>query len=162
LSVLRELCIWRDATARAEDIPMRALLRDEVMIGLVRTALREEKDVEGVRGMPRPVAKRFGTQIIEAAQRGHAVPADQRPIIFSHEEGPAERFEIDSLWARFQCACFERRIDPAVATSRQGVADFYHLQQSGRDISSHLLGQDWRGEIMRKLVADQIPPDAAA
>src|SRR5690606_15965093 len=32
LAVLRELAIWRDTTARAEDVPPRALLRDEVML----------------------------------------------------------------------------------------------------------------------------------
>jgi ribonuclease D len=151
LSVLRELCIWRNATAKAEDVPTRALLRDEVLIGIVRTPLNNEADVENIRGMPRPVAKRFAGEIIAAACKGHEVPAEQRPFIAVHEEGPGERFEIDALWARFQCACFARQIDPAVTASLQTVADFYRRKQSGQDISSHPLITGWRGEIMQTL-----------
>lgn len=148
LSVLRELCIWRNATARAQDIPTRALLRDDVLMNLVRTSLKDQGDVEKVRGMPKPVAARFGPEIIAAIQRGHDVPTEQRPAIWVPEEGPVQRFEIDRLWAEFQCACFNRGIDPAVAASRQNVADLYYARQPGKEVRDHRLLQTWRGEIM--------------
>ncbi|HEY1684004.1 MAG TPA: HRDC domain-containing protein [Tepidisphaeraceae bacterium] len=159
LSVLRELCIWRDATARTEDVPTRALLRDDVLIGLVRTPIKDAGDAEKVRGMPRPVAKRFGAEIAAAVARGHAVPPEQRPFIATHEESPRERFEIDSLWARFQCSCFERKIDPVVAASRGDIAEFYRKTKKGENVNDHPLGTGWRGQIMPPLGLAQTPLD---
>jgi ribonuclease D len=151
LAILRELCIWRDATARAEDIPTRALLRDEVLIGIVRTALKEPKDLAKVRGLPRPVASRFADEIFHVVHKVHDLPVDQRPEMRVHEEGPAERFQIDGLWARVQCACYERQIDPSILGSRQQIADLYWRRQSGKSVDDHPLMLGWRKEIMPQL-----------
>src|SRR6185295_5419736 len=40
LAVLRELVIWRDAVARAHDVPPRAFLKDEVLIDLSRSPVK--------------------------------------------------------------------------------------------------------------------------
>jgi histidinol-phosphate phosphatase family protein len=46
LGVLRELTIWRDAAARAHDLPPRAFLRDEILTDMARTPVRSVARVE--------------------------------------------------------------------------------------------------------------------
>src|SRR5689334_9830120 len=40
LAILRELVIWRDAVARAHDVPPRAFLKDEILIDLSRSPVK--------------------------------------------------------------------------------------------------------------------------
>src|SRR5262249_11647180 len=147
-----ELCIWRDTTARQQDIPTRALLRDDVVLGIVKASLKSEEDLGKVRGLPRPVAARFGSEIFAAAQKAHALPVDQRPVFVVNEEGARQRFEIDSLWARLECACYDRGIDPAVVASRQQIADLYWQRQSKQGAADHPLMTGWRSQIVSGVV----------
>lgn len=154
LAVLRELCIWRDTTARQQDIPTRALLRDDVVVGIVKASLKTEQDLSKVRGLPRPVAARFGSEIFAAVQKAYALPVDQRPVFVVNEEGARQRFEIDSLWARLECECYDRGIDPAVVASRQQIADLYWQRQTKQDAADHPLMNGWRGQIVSGMMQE--------
>ncbi|HWB52783.1 MAG TPA: hypothetical protein VG722_01265, partial [Tepidisphaeraceae bacterium] len=130
----------------------RALLRDEVLIGIVRTSPKGPEDLGKVRGMPRPVAAQFGSEIFAAVRRAFELPPDQRPYIRMHEEGPADRFNIDALWARIQCICYEQHIDPAIIGGRQQIADFYWQRQTGKNPENHPLAIGWRKELLSPIL----------
>lgn len=148
LAILRELYIWRDATAQAQDIPPRALLRDEVLVALVRTNVKTEAELGRIRGMPRPVVARFANEILAALKRAAQLPPEQRPTGRHFEEEPADRFVIDALWAHIQCHFYDRKIDPAIGASRQQLADLYCRRKAGQNIADHPLLAGWRREIV--------------
>src|SRR4029079_14339773 len=64
LAVLRELTIWRDAIARAHDVPSRSFLRDEILIDLSRSPVKSVEKLNRVKGLPRPVEAAHGAQIV--------------------------------------------------------------------------------------------------
>ncbi|MEM6561052.1 MAG: ribonuclease D, partial [Planctomycetota bacterium] len=76
--VLRELVAWRDGAARANDLPPRAFVKDEVLISISRKRKIKASDLGGIKFMPRPVAQDFGDEIVAAWQRGTA-DADNAP-----------------------------------------------------------------------------------
>ena len=154
LNVLRELTVWRDAAARAEDVPPRTFLRDEILIDLSRSPVKTVDRLDRVRGLPRPVEKEHGATIVEATLRALSMPAGKSPFGRDEEPTPGDRFRSDALWAAAQAMCAGRSVDTAVVTSRQECSDFYRLLASGEDPAGSKLMQGWRREALGRPLAD--------
>src|SRR5439155_8810558 len=98
LAILRELTIWRDATARAHDVPPRAFLKDEILLDMARSPVKTVEKLERVRGLPRPVEAQHGREIVEATLRAIATPHDRLPQQQTFEPSPTERFRADAMF----------------------------------------------------------------
>ena len=144
LAVLRELTIWRDAAARAEDVPPRTFLRDEILIDLARQPVKAVEKLDRVRGLPRPVEKEHGATIVEATMRALAAPAPKLPFPRDEEPMPKERFRSDAFWAAAQTICAGRSVDTAIVASRQEVGEFYRTLAAGGDLSESRMMKGWR------------------
>ncbi len=100
LTVLRELVLMRDQAARQQDVPVRTLLRDEVLINLAKRQPMKAEELRMVGGLPRPVEQAYGPQLLEAVTRGQNAPVvAAESSAAHHSETPAQRIAIDSLWA---------------------------------------------------------------
>jgi ribonuclease D len=146
LGVLRALYQWRDATARAEDIPPRALLRDEILMDMARSPIKSRDAFARVKGLPRPVEDRYAGDMLAVTTKVLASPPTDLPEIKNTDENPSDRFQIDALYAAVQCLCFGKSMDPAVVTSRQQVADLYRRLRAHEDVSDHPIMVGWRRE----------------
>jgi ribonuclease D len=160
LAVLRELTIWRDATARAHDVPPKAFLRDEVLTDLSRNPVKDVEKLSRVRGLPRPVEAAHGAEIVSSIQRGlSTLPAKVVPV--KPEPTPTERFRADALWAATQCLCIGQALDPNLVTSRQEIGDLYRfLTRGGKEPNIGLL-KGWRrqavGQPIQRMVKEGQP-----
>ena len=74
LALLRELVTWRDATAREMDRATFRVVGNEALFEVARQAPASREALSGVKGMPRGILERYATPILEAVQRGLAVP----------------------------------------------------------------------------------------
>ena len=156
LAVLRELTAWRDATARAQDVPPRAFLKDEILLDLSRNPAKSVDKLDRVRGLPRPVEHAHGAEIVEATQRAWSAPAASLPPQRDTDQTPTERFRSDAMWAAAQAICVGNAVDPAIVTSRQEMSDFYRAVTTNGDVSRLRVMTGWRrealGEPLIKLV----------
>jgi ribonuclease D len=148
LAVLHELVIWRDAQARAHDVPPRAFLKDEILVDLSRTPVKTLEKLGRVRGLPRPVEHAHGKEIVEATLRGLALPPGRFPFARQFEPNPTERFRADALWAIAQSICTGKQLDPALVTSRQEVSDFFRHLAGGRGADKSPIMNGWRREAL--------------
>jgi len=155
LAVLRELYAWREEAAKAQDVPPRTYLRDEILLEMARKPVTSVPGLSKVRGLPRPVEISDGQKITNAVQRGLTTPEAQQPASKHIEETPAERFGIDSLWAMIAAWCAGQSADPALVTSRAEAARLYrelHEKQSLDDDGRLMRG--WRGELLGRFLQD--------
>lgn len=148
LAVLRELTIWRDAAARAHDVPPRTLLKDEILIDLSRSPVKSIEKLAQVRGLPRPIEHAHGSEIVEATLRGLETPQEQLPVSRVVEPGPRERFRADALWATAQCLCIAQSIDPGLVASRQEIGEFYQQAVQGDPIEESGILKGWRRQAL--------------
>jgi len=79
LAILRELVVWRDGVAREMDRATFRVAGNETLLELARVAPRSVDALREIRGMPRGVIERRGTNVLDAIARGLAVPEDQLP-----------------------------------------------------------------------------------
>jgi ribonuclease D len=124
-AILRELTIWRDDSAKAEDLPPRSLVKDEILLDMARSPINSEEDMARVRGLPRPVEAKYGAGIVQATQRAKNLPQERLPVMTNVEPTPDEKFRGDALFYATQCLCAARGIDPALVTSRQEIGELH-------------------------------------
>lgn len=79
LAILRELAIWREQTARAQNVPRRHLFTDEGLIELVHFQPKDRETLAKLRRVPTGSAMKHSTELFAALERGRAVPKDQWP-----------------------------------------------------------------------------------
>lgn len=79
LGILNELAILRDRVARERNIPLKFVLPDDVMAGLVHVRPKTADDLGQLRRLDAGMRRQLGTQIIETIKRGEAIPEDALP-----------------------------------------------------------------------------------
>lgn len=79
LGVLNELAILRDRVARERNTPLKFVLPDDVMAGLVHVRPKTSEDLSQLRRLDAGMRRQLGAQIIETIKRGEAIPEEALP-----------------------------------------------------------------------------------
>lgn len=144
-ALLRAVAAWREEEAMARDIPVRTLLRDEVVLELAQRPPRRLTDFRRLRGFPEGEDVSLGPPILDALNAARALPDDQLPPPLSAggpEETPRERVLGDLLYALGEALCLERDLAPELVVSK---ADTLAL---ARGRSGGAMESDWRQEAV--------------
>lgn len=79
LGILNELAGLRDRLARARNIPLKFVIPDDVLAGLVALRPKTVDELAQLRRLDGGSKKQYGALIIEAVERGEAIPEDDLP-----------------------------------------------------------------------------------
>jgi ribonuclease D len=152
LAILRELAIWRDQCARADDVPPRSFLKDEIVLDLARNPVEAVAELSRIRGLPRPVEINHGQTLVQAIARAKNLTSEQLPTIRNHEPGPQEKFQADSLFYAMQCLCAGRQIDPSLVAGRSEIGELSRLLAADETINKSAndlrILQGWRRQAI--------------
>lgn len=144
LAVLRELAQWREEEAQKKDVPRGRILKDETLLDLTYQKPRTESELARIRGVSPDMAKgKFGKLILDAMERGIAVPDSECPVVAAKEPLPQRLtpvLEILKMLLRIQAS--ENDVAPRL------IADSETLENYVRDPkSTPILTHGWRAEI---------------
>ncbi|QOV89104.1 ribonuclease D [Humisphaera borealis] len=151
--VLRQLVIWRNASAKETDVPPRAFLKDEVLVDMARTPIRSVDKLQRVKGLPRPVEIEFGQAIVDATTRGLADPVTNLEESANQEPTPSEKFQTDALLSAAQLICFSKGIDPSLVGSRADFTELYYALRDSAEVGELHVMTGWRKEAAGDEVA---------
>jgi ribonuclease D len=79
LGVLNELAILRDRLARERNIPLKLIMPDDVLVGLVGLRPHAIDELGQLRRLDNGIRKHHGAAIVDAVARGEALPDDELP-----------------------------------------------------------------------------------
>ena len=79
LALFRELVQWRDALAKQLDRSTFRVVGNETLLEIARTRPADAKALMAIKGMPRGIGERHAEEILDAVQRGLAVPEAELP-----------------------------------------------------------------------------------
>ena len=92
LAVLREVAAWREREAQRRDLPRQRVLRDEALVEIAHHTPSTVAELARTRGLGRGLAEReAGAALLDAVQRGLAVPEKDRPIPTVRADSPLPR-----------------------------------------------------------------------
>ena len=73
-AIARELVVWREETARAQDRPIPSVLSDAALIEVAKRKPSQMTQLEQIRGLNEQTLRRRGRAILEAVERGRSRP----------------------------------------------------------------------------------------
>ncbi len=154
-NVLRELVIWRDATARDVDMPPRTFCKDEVLMEIARRPPKTMEQLHDLRFVSRYHKRDHAEDIFTAIARGLERPPEKRSRK-SGEPAPDDLFNIDKLWVAVQGYCYDRSVDPALVASRTQIARLYLSRNSKSGPNFDNLTTGWRNDFIGAWIKEQV------
>jgi ribonuclease D len=154
LSILRELCIWREEEARTRNKPPRSVMKDEVLVELARRAPATTRAVLDLRSVPPGLGERRAHEIVDAVKAGRAVPPDQQPAVELSpglDDQGAALFEL--LSAVIRVRSIEADLPPSMIASSETLRNLAAIR---RVDAVGTLVPGWRGQIAGDDLRDAI------
>src|SRR3954468_23473209 len=121
LAVLRELAPWRDGVARELDRATFRVVGNEQLLEASRTQPTTRDALGAIKGMPRGLLESRGGEILDAIQRGLAVPENALPRFPKArrwDRDPEFDSRVNALKTVRDAAAARLDLDPGVLCSR--------------------------------------------
>lgn len=99
LTILRELCLSRDAIAERMDRPSFKVIPDAVLLDIARNIPEKDVDLAGI-GLSQKQIHLWGGQILAAARRGAAMPLVKREQTERPKDSVLKRLDKLKTWRR--------------------------------------------------------------
>jgi ribonuclease D len=99
LTILAELCIWRESEAEKLNRPLYKVIVDDLMIALARNAPSHKVDLAGI-GLSERQIRLWGENILTAVSRGEAAPLVKRKQAERQDDAVLRRLEKLKEWRK--------------------------------------------------------------
>lgn len=122
LAVFRELVQWRDAAALKLDRATFRVVSNEVLLEAAKAHPASKESLANIKGMPRGILERSHAEIIEAINRGLAVPEAALPKFAKSarwDRDPDFDHKVGALKTVRDAAAARLELDPGVLCSRE-------------------------------------------
>ena len=152
LAVLRELGHWRDTVAAQLDRATFRVMGNEVLLDLSRNPPRSVSELSAIKGMPKGMIDRAGSDIIAAVRRGLEVPEADLPRFPKGQRWNKDR-EFDARVVRLKGVRDEVAraldLDPGVLCSRERLENIARsAAKTAEDLEAVPGLRRWQIEVM--------------
>ncbi len=162
LAIARELYLWRDAEAERRNIPVRRVLRDDLLLDMARRRPTSESDVLATRDMRRPNFKKMAGPIAKCVQAGLAVDEDELPRRISSDNRDSNRDEHvigQLLGLALANRCAELQISKSLVGTSSDLRYLvrWHLgKEANSTENTPRLSKGWRADVCGELLTDML------
>ncbi len=148
LAVLERLVEWRDRWAEMRNRPLRALMRDDVLVEIARRRPRKASDLEVLRGFPQAHNPRVIREILTLIEEVSETPKNDWPTPFKEpKEAPMGRIMLDILSAVTRARCEEERVSHDLVCTTQRLREVLDFRAGTLKEPPALL-RGWREEFI--------------
>jgi ribonuclease D len=149
LGVLRELAQVRDALARERDVPLKYIIPDDVMAGIVSLRPATRDDLAQLRRLDGGARKAYGDRIVAAVERGLALPEDALPRKPARPAGADREAIVACLSGLVNAIATENGLPAALLTPRAALERLARELPRGADeIAKTLDASPWRAALV--------------
>ncbi len=147
-AIARELVVWREETAQAQDRPIPSVLSDAGLIEVAKRRPSEVRQLEQIRGINESTMRRRGRAILEAVERGRS-----RPPIPVQGERPAHPDALDApvialAEALVRARALEEELAYELIAARADLQRIVLAMRDGRPPPAVRTLQGWRREVV--------------
>lgn len=148
LAVLRALTIWREEEAIRRDEPRGRIIPDEVLVEIARRAPTRITDLQALRGLHPPEARRSGDALLATVKGALASPESSWPPVSTPREDTTDlSLVVDLLEVLLRARAREVEIAPSYLGTRSDLAELVDHLREGSLGGPHLLS-GWRRELI--------------
>jgi ribonuclease D len=145
LGILNELAALRDRLARERNIPLKYVVPDDVMAGLVGLRPHDVEELSQLRRLDNGIKKHYGALIIEAVARGEAIPEDELPQRAPRPLGAQREALVATMAVLVNAVAAENDLPTTLLLSRNALERIAReTPASAADIDATLNVAPWR------------------
>lgn len=146
LGIVRELFHWREEKAYEKNRPVRAIVRDDLLVEIARRDPRSERDLAVVRGVTRADL----SDIVEVLNRVRKLPVEALPELPTRDDDPPHIGLLATfLGIVLQQLCVEWQLSPAlVATVNDLKLLVRSLSRNQSLPETASLARGWRSRVV--------------
>lgn len=152
--VLARLLEWRDQWAREKNRPIRALIRDDILVEIARRRPTRARELDVLRGFPQARNTKVVGEIIAIIEQAAGTTAKDWPLVTAaREETAMTRATVELLGAFSRAACDAGQVDPDLVggpTRCRELLDYLRGESSERPA----LLSGWREEFIGRRMID--------
>jgi ribonuclease D len=153
LGILNELAHLRDRYARERNIPLKYVLPDDVMVGLVQLRPKSVDELSQLRRVDAGTRRNLGERIVEAIRRGEAIPEDQLPPRAPKPLGPQREALVSTMAVLVSALAAENDLPTTLLLPRAALERIAReAPQTGEALGDVVNLTSWR----RALVVDPL------
>jgi ribonuclease D len=157
LAIVRELWMWRRAEAERRDLPVRRVLRDDLLVELAKRKSDNVERIRAVRGMHRGMKPQMLAEIAACVRRGMEARLDD--IAREPREATPSQLNLlgQFLTPALSSICRSANVATNLAGTATDVRDLiaYRLGFAGADCDEPpVLAVGWRAELVGHLIEE--------
>ncbi len=149
LGILREVATLRDALARERDVPLKYIIPDDVMAGIVSLRPTSRDDLAQLRRLDAGARKAFGDRIVAAVAVGVALPDDALPKKPSRPPGAEREAIVATLAVLASAIAAENDLPPGLLVTRAVLERIAReLPVDATEVARVLDASSWRASLV--------------
>lgn len=142
----------REKLATEYNRPVRAVIRDHIVVELARRGWTDIDRLRSIRGLS--LAKPAIVRIVEIIEAAKALPKDQWPELPNKEDAPQEDVLIDLLGAILKNWCLENDMSYGLLCKKQWLRDLVRTRTRDDSTDTDIpLMQGWRKACVGNLIS---------
>jgi ribonuclease D len=149
LGILNELATLRETVARQRNIPLKYVLADDVLLGLVALRPKSLDELGQLRRLDPGMRRNLGQAIVDAIATGEALPEDDLPPHAPRPLGAQRDAVVAALALLVNALAAANELPPALLVSRAEIERVARELPGTHDELAALLGlTSWRRELV--------------
>jgi ribonuclease D len=149
LGVLNELALLRETIARERNIPLKYVLPDDVLVGLVGLRPASVEELSQLRRLDAGMRKHIGARIIEAVAAGEAIPEAALPPRAPRPLGAQRDALVSAIALLINAVAAANELPTALLVSRVEIERIARdLPQSSEEVAALLDLAPWRADLV--------------
>jgi ribonuclease D len=149
LGVLREVAILRDTLARERDVPLKYIIPDDVMAGIVSLRPGSRDELAQLRRLDAGARKAYGDRIVTAVAAGLAVPEDELPRKPPRPAGGDREAIVSALAVLANALATEHELPPGLVVTRAALERVARdVPSTASDLAVALDAGEWRASLV--------------
>ncbi|HEY0395227.1 MAG TPA: HRDC domain-containing protein [Candidatus Elarobacter sp.] len=149
LGILNELALLRDRYARERNIPLKYVLPDDVMIGLVQLRPKSVDELSQLRRIDAGTRRNLGDRIMEAVRRGEAMPEDELPPRAPKPLGPQREALVSTMAVLVSALAAENDLPTTLLLPRAALERIAReAPQTGEALGDVVNLTSWRRQLV--------------
>ena len=162
LGILREVAQLRDTLARERDVPLKYIIPDDVMAGIVSLRPQTRDDLAQLRRLDGGARKAFGDRIVAAVAAGIAVPEDDLPRKPARPPGIDREALVSCLSVLASAIATENQLPTGLLVTRSVLERVAReLPQSPEAVAETLDASPWRARLVATPIYELLTGDIA-
>ncbi len=155
LAVVREVLAWREEAAQRLNRPVRAVLKDHLLVEIAKLELRTAEEIQDLRGLN--LSGRLVRGLCEVVVDALNTPRDKWPVLRPRDtETPKESALVALATAVIRGYCLEHCISYSLLASQKSIRELVRHFTKGRPAKRADVGlaNGWRGQTAGALLEE--------